>query len=95
MIGEHTSSLFSGDEALNENVKKKTEEMYEKGFAFYNSKMKTKDDKTIDLECSCSLIKDDTENITAAVAIMRDVTERKNMEDRLYQSEKLKSRASL
>lgn len=95
LIGEHTSSLFSGDERLNESVMQKTEEMYETGFAFYNSKMKTKDDKIIDVECSCSLVREDNEDVKAAVAIMRDVTERKNMENRLYQSEKLKSLGEL
>jgi PAS domain S-box-containing protein len=95
LIGEHTSSLFSGDEELSESVMQKTEEMYEKGYAFYTSTMKTKDDRIIDLECSCSLVREDNEDVTAAVAIMRDVTERKNMENRLYQSEKLKSLGEL
>ena len=35
VIGEHTSSFFGGDEALNESVMEKTAEMYEKGYAFY------------------------------------------------------------
>ena len=95
VIGEHTSSFFGGDEALNESVMEKTAEMYEKGYAFYNSKMKRNDGTIIDVECSCSLIKGDNKNATGAVAIMRDVTERRNMENRLYQSEKLKSLGEL
>lgn len=95
LIEKHTSSLFSGDDKLNEYVIEKTAEMYEKGYAFYNSKMKTKDNKIIDLECSCSLIKKNTKDAIGALAIMRDITERKEMEHKLLQSEKLKSLGEL
>ena len=57
--------------------------------------MKTKDSQIIDVECNCSLIKGDKQEVAAAVAIMRDVTERRNLENRLYQSEKLKSLGAL
>ena len=95
LVGEHASSFFCGDEELNKHIMKKTEELYEKGYAFYASKIKTKYDTIIDVECNCSLMKNDKKEITAAVAIIRDVSERKNLEQKLFQSEKLKSLGEL
>jgi PAS domain S-box-containing protein len=88
LIGEHASILAAEDKEINENVMEKTAELYEKGFAIYESQVKNiKNGKITDLECTSSLIKDDKGDNVAAIGIMRDITERKIAEKILKQSE--------
>jgi PAS domain S-box-containing protein len=88
LIGEHASILAAEDKEINENVMEKTAELYEKGFAIYESQVKNiKNGKITDLECTSSLIKDDNGEDVAAIGIMRDITERKIAEEILKQSE--------
>ena len=47
------------------------------------------------VECSNSLIQDDDNTNFGAVAMVRDITDRKKIEDKLFQSEKLKSLGEL
>jgi PAS domain S-box-containing protein len=95
LLGEHTSIFAPDDESMVEVIMEKTAEMYEKGFSFYESKLKNKCGETIDVECSSSMIKEDKENNIGAVSIIRNTTDRKEMEKRLFQSEKLKSLGEL
>jgi PAS domain S-box-containing protein len=88
LIGEHASLLAPEDKEIQENVMEKTAELYEKGFAIYESQVKNiKNGKITDLECTSSLIKDDNGEDVAAIGIMRDITERKIAEEILKQSE--------
>jgi len=95
LVGEHAIIFSDNDEEENKRVLEKLMSMYETGSCFYESKFKTKDGKILEVECSCSLIKDNTDNIVGAVSIIRDITDRKKMELRLLQSEKLKSLGEL
>ena len=76
-------------------IMEKTAEMYEKGFSFYESDLKTKCGSMITVECSNSLIRDDDGTDFGAVALVRDITDKKKIEDKLLQSEKLKSLGEL
>ena len=95
LIGEHASIFSPVDEEMVEMIMEKTAEMYEKGFSFYESDLKTKDGSMIAVECSNSLIQDDDGTNFGAVAMVRDITDRKKIEDKLLQSEKLKSLGEL
>ncbi len=95
LIGEHASIFSPADEEMVEMIMEKTAEMYEKGFSFYESDLKTKDGSMIAVECSNSLIQDDDNTNFGAVAMVRDITDRKKIEDKLLQSEKLKSLGEL
>lgn len=95
LIGKHASELTIDDNDIRKKILKKTEELYERGYVFCESKQATKDDNIIDVEYSLSMIKNDKSDYIAGVAIIRDITERKNMEQKLLQSEKLKSLGEL
>ena len=89
LIGEHASILSVEDKEMLDRAMEKTAELYEKGFAIYESKVKNIKNGTItDLECITSLINDDKGNTIAGVGIMRDITERKKTEEVLKKSEK-------
>ncbi len=95
LVGEHASLFAPDDEEKVEMILENTAEMYEKGFAFYESELKKKDGTMISVECSNSLIRNDEGVDIGAVAIVRDITERKTIEGKLIQSEKLKSLGEL
>ena len=95
LVGEHASIFSPVDDEMVEMIMEKTAEMYEKGFSFYESDLKTKDGSIIAVECSNSLIQDDKGRSFGAVAMVRDITDRKKIEDKLLQSEKLKSLGEL
>ncbi len=94
-IGKHTSSLVIDDKGIREQIKNRTEELFSKGYSFYNAIWETKDRRRIEIECVSSMIKDETGRYTGGVSIIRDVTERKKMEEQIIQSEKLKSLGEL
>ena len=87
LVGKHISTLTIEDETIRKNIRKKTEELYEKGFASYESKHKTGAGHYIDVECNISLVKDDKGNNIAGIAIIRDITGSKKMEEALLESE--------
>ncbi len=87
LIGKHISILTVEDEAIRKGIHKKTEELFEKGYASYESKHKTGEGNFIDVECNISLVKDDKGNNIAGIAIIRDVTGSKAVEEALLESE--------
>ena len=95
LIGKHASILTVEDEAMRKLILQKTAEMFEKGFASFEAVQMTRDGNLINVECGTSLIKDEEGNYIAGVSIIRDITERKKMEQQLLQSEKLKSLGEL
>jgi len=95
LIGNHASILTIEDKDIRKKILEKAGELFEKGFASYESIQKTKDGRLIDVECNSSLIKDDKGNYIMGVSIIRDITERKKMEQQLLQSEKLRSLGEL
>jgi PAS domain S-box-containing protein len=95
LVGEHASLFSPDDEEMVEMILENTAKMYENGFAFYESELKKKDGTLINVECSNSMIRDDDGVDVGAVSIVRDITERKIIEGKLIQSEKLKSLGEL
>ena len=91
MVGKHASILTIDDKEMRRRILEKTAELLEKGYSSYEATFKSKDGKYIDTECISSMIANGEGQYVAGVSIIRDVTERKRMEERLIQSEKLKS----
>ena len=71
------------------------EELFEGGFASYETKYKRKDGDRVEVECYLSMINDEEGNSIAGVSIVRDISERKKMQQQLIQSEKFKSLGEL
>ena len=95
LIGKHPSILVTEEKGMREKILIKISELFEKGFTSYETLHKNKDGSFIEVECNTSVIKDEKGNPTAGVSIIRDITERKKMEQQLLQSEKLKSLGEL
>jgi PAS domain S-box-containing protein len=95
LIGEHISIFAAEDKSTIEKLIEKMEELFKKGFTTYETMHKTKEDSYINVECNSSMIKDEKGNYIAGVNIIRNITERKKMEQQLLQSEKLKSLGEL
>ena len=95
MIGKHASELTIDDKEMREKILDKTAELFERGYATYESKHKSKDGTLVEVECTSTLIKDQKGDYVAGVSILRDITERKKLEYRMLQSEKLKSLGEL
>ena len=70
--------------AANNYMEKLFEEETVSGFEFVWSK---KDGSLIDVEINAALLKDSDGNVTGSVSTIRDITERKEYEDRLKKSE--------
>jgi PAS domain S-box-containing protein len=87
LIGKHASELTVDDRDIRKKILKRTEELYERGYVFCESKHATKDRNIIDVEYSLSMIKNDKGDYIAGVAIIRDITERKHAEEALRESE--------
>ncbi len=87
LIGQHVSFLTIEDRALRKMTLEKTGELFEKGFTFYQSKHRVKEGACIEVECNCSMIKNDEGNFTAGVSIIRNISERKIIEKALRKSE--------
>ncbi len=87
LIGEHISILTVEDEDTRSSIRKKTEELFEKGYASYESKHKIGTGQLIDVECNTSLVKDAKGNTIAGIAIIRNITARKKTEEALLETE--------
>ena len=94
-MGMHASTLTVPDEDMRKTALEKTKELFERGFTTYETLHKSKEGRVIHVECTTTLIKDEKEAFIAAVSILRDITERNEMEHKLIQSEKLKSLGEL
>jgi PAS domain S-box-containing protein len=95
LIGKHTSELVIEDKDVRKKILMKIAELFEKGYTTYETIHKKKGGSTITVECNTSVIKDINGNSVAGVSIIRDITERKEIEQKLLQSEKLKSLGEL
>ncbi len=95
LVGRHASSLVVEDKEIRGYLREKAAELYEKGFATYEATYSAKDGKSVVVDCTSSMIKNEKGDYIAGVSILRDVTERKEMEHKLLQSEKLKSLGEL
>ena len=95
IMGKHSSELLMDDKSERKKVLEKMGELFEKGFASYETRYKRKGGNCVDIECYTSMIKDDKGKFIAGVSIERDITEKKKMQQQLLQSEKLKSLGEL
>jgi len=86
LIGEHSSMLIKEDEEIKERFREKAAELFEKGYSSYESVLKKKDGKDIEVECNITLAKDERGDFVAAISIFRDVTERKKAEKDILES---------
>ena len=95
LIGKHASVLTIEDQAMKEKILRKTAELFARGYATYETKHKNKEGRLVEVECTSTLIKDQKGHYVAGVSILRDITERKELEYKMLQSEKLKSLGEL
>jgi len=91
ICGNHASMLTIDNGEMRKRILEKTGELFEKGFSTYEATFKSKKGHYIETECISSMIANESGTYVAGVSIIRDITERKRMEQRLLQSEKLKS----
>ncbi len=91
LMGKHASMLVIEDKEMRKTILEKTAELFEKGFTTYEPTFKSKEGKNIEAECLSSMVRNAEGEYIAGVSIIRDITERKQMERHLIQSEKIKS----
>jgi PAS domain S-box-containing protein len=80
IIGKHASALTIDDKNTRKKILEKIGELFEKGFATYDAKYKSKEGKYLDVECTSSMISNEKGEHIAGVSIIRDVSERKKAE---------------
>ena len=86
LIGEHSSILIKEDEEIKEIFRERAVELFEKGYTSYETVLKKKDGKDIEVECNITLAKDERGDFVAGISIFRDVTERKKAEKDIMES---------
>ncbi len=95
LIGKYTFELSPGEKEHQEKGKELVEKLFEEGTLVGEELTWLKKDGSIlNLEVSAALLKEAENNITS-VSTIRDITERKRMEKKFFQSEKLKSLGEL
>jgi PAS domain S-box-containing protein len=94
IVGRHSAELHGDDAAEKKKVRDKIEELLDKGFVSYETRYLRKDGTTVEVECYNSMIRNNNECI-GGIAIVRDITERKKMQQQMLQSEKLRSLGEL
>jgi PAS domain S-box-containing protein len=94
MVGKHSAELHGEDRAERTKVREKIGELLEKGFTAYETHYLRKDGTTVEVECYTSMIRNNQEFI-GGISIVRDITERKKMQQQMLQSEKLRSLGEL
>ncbi len=80
LIGEHASLFISEDEEIRKIFREKAVGLFEKGNTSYESALKRRDGKHIEVDVTTSLIKDGSGDYIAGVSIFRDISERKKAE---------------
>jgi PAS domain S-box-containing protein len=80
LIGEHSSILIAEDKEIRKEFRDKVAELFNKGHVSYESALKRKDGKHVEVGVNSSLIKDEKGNHIAGVSIFRDISERKRAE---------------
>ena len=86
LIGEHSSILIKEDEETRKKFREKATELFEKGYASYETALRRKDGKHVEVEYSTTLVKDEKGDFIAGISIFRDVTERKKAEKEIMES---------
>ena len=96
LTGKHLMELSPVSEHYKEESNEFIKKLFEEGVVtgFERTWVK-KDGSLVDIEISAALLKDSEGNRTGSVASIRDISERKEIEHKLLQSEKLKSLGEL
>ncbi len=96
LIGKSTAKLGPKGKKYEERVKELIAKLFEDGVVTgFELTWLRKDGVLIDVEVNVVLMQDEEDNITGSIASFRDITERKKIEQKLLQSEKLKSLGEL
>ncbi len=96
LLGMHTGVFTPRDEGVKSQALKIMERLFNEGKVYgQESLWLKKDGQQIFVEFNLSLLKDKDGTIVGGVNFIRDVTEKKKMEQQLLQSEKLKSLGEL
>jgi PAS domain S-box-containing protein len=95
LMGKHFAELLNAKDVQRANIKSKMQELMELGWASYELSIRRDDGTTTEVECNTSLIKDKEGNPVSAVALLRDVTERRKIDAHLLQTEKLRALGEL
>lgn len=96
LLGMHTGRFTPRDEGVKSQTLKIMERLFNEGKVYgQESLWLKKDGQQIFVEFNLSLLKDKDGTIVGGVNFIRDVTEKKKMEQQLLQSEKLKSLGEL
>jgi len=96
LLGKHSSILVPPDKYLRAKIIEDLKILFREGRSYgYETNYQRKDKQIILIECNQSLMKDREGDIIGSVNIIRDVTEKKEIEGKLIQAEKLKSLGEL
>ena len=95
LTGRYISMLFPSDGDTRRKLDEKMKELFEKGSTSFETVAETKEGTKVYVEYNDSIIKDDKGNCLAAVSIVRNITERKEIEQQLIRFEKLRSLGEL
>jgi len=95
LIGQHASMLVVEDKEVRKKALDATAELFEKGYTTYETIHKAKDGRLLEVECIVSMIRDEQGNYVASAAILRDISDRKRMEQQLRQSQKMEAIGTL
>jgi len=96
IIGKHGIELIPEEKKHQEKERKLSETLLKKGIVRgFEHRWLRKDGSLIEVEINAAILKDKSGTITGSVATIREVTERKRMEKKLLQAEKLKSLGEL
>jgi len=95
LIGKHTSELVVQDPHIRRHVRETMHELLEKGFATYETKHVAKDGRIVEIESTATMLKDEKGEIIGGVAILRDVSERKRVEQQIRQTQKMEALGTL
>ncbi len=96
ILGKHSSTFVPPDKELRATIAKDIGKLFEEG-SLYGSEAvwQRKDGQYISTESNMTLLRDKDGQIIGGVNFVRDVTEKKKVENMLFQSEKLKSLGEL
>ena len=96
ILGKHSSTFVPPDKELRAKIAEDIKRLFEEG-GLYGSEAvwQRKDGQHISIESNMTLLRDNDGQIIGGVNFVRDVTEKKKVENMLLQSEKLKSLGEL
>lgn len=96
MIGKSFHRLIPPDINADEELKRIQKEVLEKGYIKnYQDPRMTKDNRRITIDLSRSLVYSNKGEIIGSIAIIKDVTEKTELEQKIYNTEKLASIGTL